>query len=42
MHAHWKQLLDRAGAVFGEDGSVQHFGNPERERRAANRRQRDL
>lgn len=35
MHKDWKQLLDHAGAVFAEDGGVLHFGNPDRERRAA-------
>ncbi len=35
MHKDWKRLLEEAGAAFGEDGNVLHFGNPERERRAA-------
>lgn len=34
MHEDWKRLLDHAGAVFADDG-VLHFGNPNRERRAA-------
>jgi tRNA-modifying protein YgfZ len=35
MDSRWKQLLDGAGAVFDDDGSVLHFGNPDLERRAA-------
>ncbi len=35
MNSRWKQMLNHAGAAFGDHDRVLHFGNPNRERGAA-------